>query len=117
LFLIVVSITERILAKFCAALFVLNCPDIFCLTFTLRIALSDALLSARTSSMNKKSKQMLSFSTHTLVKGVAFFWKFVRCLFQKIIKTCYNFNPTWSFFQMPPVITGALIFSGTLHIF
>ncbi len=48
-FLMVVSIMDLIFAKFSAAVIVLNCPDIFCLTFTLRIALSDALLLAGTS--------------------------------------------------------------------
>ena len=33
------------MAKFSAALNILNCPDIFCLTLTFRMALSEPLLS------------------------------------------------------------------------
>ena len=42
-FLITVSVIERNTANLKAPFVDLNCPDTFCLTFTFRIALSDAL--------------------------------------------------------------------------
>jgi hypothetical protein len=44
-----VSIMDLRMAKFSAAFNILNCPDIFCLTLTFRMALSEPLLSGGTS--------------------------------------------------------------------
>jgi len=48
-FLMAVSIMDLRMAKFSAALNILNWPDIFCFTLTFRMALSEPLLSGGTS--------------------------------------------------------------------
>jgi len=48
-FLMQVSVTDRMTAKICAPFSVLKWPDIFCFTFTFLMALSELLLSGKTS--------------------------------------------------------------------
>ena len=57
-FLMVVSITERMTANSLASCCVLNCPDIFCLTLMLRMALSDPSLSKGTQWCCRKVKRL-----------------------------------------------------------
>jgi hypothetical protein len=74
-FFIVVSITERRMAKRLAPASLLNCPDTFALTFTFLMARSDALLSGGTFGWYRKVRMLSLFFISRLLNARSFLWE------------------------------------------
>src|ERR1035437_1111650 len=85
-----VSIMDLRMAKFSAAPNILNCPDIFCLTLTFRMAISEPLLSGGTSWMIEKGKDMITIFCNPLLKSNHLFVLRLQRFGQQIIQLFFQ---------------------------